>query len=69
MTGEVAVAAQWWLTLTGEVAVRVAFAVPVQWWLRPLPPSDRERAVRVARMAAADAAERTLRARWEDLEP
>jgi hypothetical protein len=53
----------------GEVAVRVAFAVPAQWWLTPLLPSDRERAVRVARTAAADAAERTLRARWEDLEP
>jgi hypothetical protein len=55
--------------VTGEVAVRVAFAVPAQWWLTPLLPADQDRAVRVARMAAADAAERTLRARWEDLEP
>jgi hypothetical protein len=51
----------------GEVPVQVIFTVPAQWWLASMHPSDQERAVNIVRIAAANAAEATMRARWEDL--
>jgi hypothetical protein len=51
----------------GEVPVQVIFTVPAQWWLAPMHPSDQERAVNIVRIAAANAAEAIMRARWEDL--